>query len=105
AQLRAVEFGRTVVQAATTGKSAIIGPDGDIRAETGALFAPGILDETVPVRTAQTVATRVGAWPEYVLAALAIAGLLGVVVADRRGRRPVRTETPTPEPQEATVNT
>jgi apolipoprotein N-acyltransferase len=106
AQLRAVEFGRTVVQAATTGKSAIIGPDGDIRAETGALFAPGILDETVPVRTAQTLATRVGAWPEYVLAALAIAGLLGVAIADRRARRTVQSQTtPTPEPQEATVIT
>ncbi len=40
-QLRAVEFGRTVVQAATTGKSAVIGPDGTIRAESGPLFTSG----------------------------------------------------------------
>ncbi len=45
-QLRAVETGRTVVQVATTGMSAIIGPDGAIRAASGALFTPAILDAT-----------------------------------------------------------
>ena len=35
-QLRAVETGRTVVQVATTGKSAVIGPDGTIAAASGA---------------------------------------------------------------------
>jgi apolipoprotein N-acyltransferase len=98
-QLRAVEFGRTVVQAATTGKSAVIGPDGEIRDETGPLFKPGILVATVPVRSAQTLATRVGAWPEYVLAALALVAVIGVVVTDRRARRatgPPATE-PAPE--------
>jgi apolipoprotein N-acyltransferase len=87
AQLRAVETGRTVVQAATTGKSAIIGPDGAVRDESGPLFSSAILVDTVPVRTATTLAVRVGAAPEYLLAALAALGAGAVVVADRR-RRP-----------------
>ena len=87
-QLRAVESGRTVVQVATTGKSAVIGPDGTIRAESGPLFRAAVLVDTVPVRSAQTLATRVGAWPEYALAALALAGVIGVAGLDRRRRSP-----------------
>jgi apolipoprotein N-acyltransferase len=75
------------VQAATTGKSAIIGPDGAVRDESGPLFSSAILVDTVPVRTATTLAVRVGAAPEYLLAALAALGAGAVVVADRR-RRP-----------------
>ena len=37
-RLRAVESGRTVVQVATTGKSAVIGPDGTVRRDSGALY-------------------------------------------------------------------
>jgi apolipoprotein N-acyltransferase len=85
-QLRAVETGRTVVQAATTGKSAIIGPDGNIRDESGALFSSAILVDTVPVRSATTLATRIGAVPEYILAALAVLGVAAVVGLDRRRR-------------------
>jgi apolipoprotein N-acyltransferase len=87
-RLRAVESGRTVVQAATTGKSAVIGPDGGVRAESGPLFESDVLLATVPVRTARTPATRAGAWPEYVLAGLAVLGLLATVVEDRRRRGP-----------------
>ncbi len=96
-QLRAVESGRTVVQAATTGKSAVIGPDGVVRAESGPLFAPDILVETVPVRTATTLAIRLGAWPEYLLAALAAAGAVTVIGTDRR-RRPTRAGPRAPRP-------
>ncbi|HKC29187.1 MAG TPA: apolipoprotein N-acyltransferase, partial [Jatrophihabitans sp.] len=87
AQLRAVETARTVVQAATTGKSAIIGPDGTVRDESGALFSSGILVGRVPVRSTQTLATRVGAAPEYALSALAVLGVAFVVIRERRGRR------------------
>jgi apolipoprotein N-acyltransferase len=74
-QLRAVETGRTVLQVATTGLSAVIGPDGRIRARSGKLYAPAILVVSVPLRTARTPATRVGAIPEYLLAALALVAL------------------------------
>ena len=75
-RLRAVESGRTVLQVATTGVSAVIGPDGQVRQRSGALYTPAILDATVPLRTDQTIATRVGAVPEYVLAALAVVVIL-----------------------------
>jgi apolipoprotein N-acyltransferase len=88
-RLRAVETGRTVLQAATTGKSAIIGPDGAVRSESGALFTPAILVATVPVRTVDTLAVRIGAVPEYVLAVLAVGGVAAVIVVDRR-RRPMQ---------------
>jgi apolipoprotein N-acyltransferase len=94
-QLRAVETGRTVVQAATTGKSAVIGPDGRIRDESGALFSPAILVDTVPVRSATTLATKLGAVPEYVLAALAILGVATVVVTDRRARQTAQQQAAT----------
>jgi apolipoprotein N-acyltransferase len=86
-RLRAVESGRIVVQAATTGKSAVIGPDGGVREETGALFHSGVLVAKVPARTVTTLATRVGAWPEYLLATLAFAGVALAVVDGRRRRR------------------
>jgi apolipoprotein N-acyltransferase len=83
-QLRAVESGRTVVQAATTGKSAVIGPDGTIHDESGPLYSADVLVDRVPVRTGLTLATELGSWPEYVLAAVALAGLFAVSMSDRR---------------------
>jgi apolipoprotein N-acyltransferase len=88
-QLRAVENGRTVLQVATTGKSAVIGPDGGIRQQSGALFTPDVIVARIPLRSAQTVATRVGSIPEYLLAALAL-----IVIA--ASVRPVRRYLPRP---------
>ena len=96
-QLRAVETGRTVVQAATTGKSAVIGPDGVVHDESGALFSSDILVDTVPVRTGLTLAVRVGAAPEWILGALAVLGVAAVAVQDRR----TRTAAADPAPQPA----
>lgn len=89
-RLRAVETGRTVLQVATTGKSAVIGPDGDVRAESGALFTPDLLVARVPLRTAQTPAVRLGPLPEYVLAGLAVAAALWSLMPYLRGRRDAR---------------
>jgi apolipoprotein N-acyltransferase len=86
-QLRAVENGRTVLQVATTGKSAVIGPDGGIRQQSGALFTPDVIVARVPLRSAQTVATRVGSIPEYFLAALALIVIAANVGPVRRVRR------------------
>src|SRR3954447_10991004 len=104
-RLRAVESGRTVVQAATTGKSAVIGPDGRVREETGPLFRAANLVATVPIRSTTTLATRVGAWPEYLLAALALAGLVVVVIANRRGRSAASDGPPVGVVQEEMVTT
>lgn len=81
-RLRAVEHGRAVLVAATTGISAVIMPDGEILAQTDK-FEREVLIEQVPMRTDLTLATRVGAWPELILSVLAIAGI-GLAV--RRGR-------------------
>ncbi len=89
-QLRAVEHGRTVLHASTVGVSAIITPDGVAHGRTE-LFTRAVVTGLVPLRTSQTVADRVGAWPE---AAVSLAGLFaaaaGVVLA-RRARRQAPT--------------
>ncbi|MEO8889032.1 MAG: apolipoprotein N-acyltransferase, partial [Jatrophihabitantaceae bacterium] len=74
-QLRAVETGRTVLQVATTGKSAVIDPKGDIQQHSGALFTPAILVAQVQPETGTTLAVSLGAVPEYVLTLLAVGGL------------------------------
>jgi apolipoprotein N-acyltransferase len=93
-QLRAVESGRTVLQVATTGVSAIIAPDGNIRERSGKLFTPASLVATVPLRSAKTPATRLGALPEYVLAALALGAVVWSIRPARRSARPGATENP-----------
>ena len=79
-RLAAVEHDRAVVVAATSGVSAIIAPDGSELARTP-VFAPAALVERVPLRTTTTLATRLGAVPEWMLTA---AGLVAFGVAWRR---------------------
>ncbi|MEJ2871572.1 apolipoprotein N-acyltransferase [Actinomycetospora sp. OC33-EN08] len=89
-RLRAVEHDRAVVIAATSGQSAVIAPDGTVVSRTGDLFTPGVLVERVPLRTTTTLATRLGAVPEWVLAGLAVAAVAavatGLVARRREGR-------------------
>ena len=85
-RLRAVEFGRTVVQSATTGISAVIAPDGHIMSESGALYMPEVLSVQVPLERGTTLATRLGAIPEYVLAAVAVVLLLAAALVRLRRR-------------------
>lgn len=83
-RVRAVEHGRATVVAATTGVSAIVSPDGSVVAQTE-LFVPAALVSDVPLRTEQTLATRLGPWPEYAVTAFAVVMLLtGIVLARRR---------------------
>ncbi len=74
ARIGAIESGRAVVVASTTGVSAIISPDGAVTASTGT-WRPAVLDARVPLITGLTLADRVGAWPEYVIILLTLAGL------------------------------
>jgi len=86
AQIRAVEFDRSVVVASTTGVSAIIAPDGSLIARSG-IWRQAVLEARVPLLTGQTLAERVGGWPEYVITALTILALIGAAagaVAERR---------------------
>jgi apolipoprotein N-acyltransferase len=95
-QLRAVETGRTVIQAATTGKSAVIGPDGTIHDESGPLFQSDVLIDTVPLRTGKTLAVRLGAAPEWAISIVVALGILAVVGNDYRNRK--ATKAPAPDP-------
>ncbi|WP_020501986.1 apolipoprotein N-acyltransferase [Sciscionella marina] len=87
ARIRAVEHDRSVVVAATTGTSAIIRPDGGVVHQTG-LFTPATIAAEVPLRTHITLADTLGPWPEWVLAAVGLAGLLPGI-RSRRTRKGV----------------
>jgi apolipoprotein N-acyltransferase len=86
-RVRAVESGRTVVVAATSGLSAVVAPDGSV-VESSTLFTPDVFVERVAQRSSATLATRLGEAPEWALTALGAAGLAGAVLWPRRVRRP-----------------
>ncbi len=88
-RLRAVEFGRTVLVAATSGVSAVVAPDGTL-VHRSELFTPAVFVEQVAQRDSATVAERVGAAPEWVLTALGAGAVLAVAGAARRARRNAR---------------
>ncbi|MGY1669009.1 apolipoprotein N-acyltransferase [Geodermatophilus sp. SYSU D00710] len=85
-RLRAVEFGRTVVVAATSGISAVVAPDGTL-VRRSELFTSAVFVEEVAQRDSTTVAQRLGAAPEWTLAALGAGALLAVAVPALRARR------------------
>ena len=77
-RLRAVEHGRTVLVAATSGISAVIAPDGSLTARSG-IFTRQVLEADVPVRAGQTLATRLGLWPEVLLGLLGVGAVLAAL--------------------------
>jgi apolipoprotein N-acyltransferase len=90
-RVRAVEHGRTVLVAATSGVSAVIGPDGTVKQETR-LFTPAALVAGVPLRSGTTLATRLGSAPEWALVTLGVVGVAAALMMrgrssteDRRG--------------------
>jgi apolipoprotein N-acyltransferase len=82
-RLRAVEHGRAVVVAATSGVSALIAPDGRVLQRSG-VFTPALLVADLPLRDPETVADRLGVWPERALTALAVLALLATLRRPRR---------------------
>jgi len=84
-RLRAVEHGRTVLVAATSGISAVVAPDGEIVAQAPERAARTLV-ETVELHDGRTLATRIGAGPEWLLAALGVAAAVVAVVLGRRRR-------------------
>ena len=83
-QLRAIETGRWVVQAAPTGFSAFVSPDGDVLARTG-VSERAVLVADIAAREGSTWALRVGPWP---LLALATAAVGAAAAVARRNRPP-----------------
>jgi apolipoprotein N-acyltransferase len=94
-QLRAVETGRTVVQAAVTGISAVIEPTGATRGETG-LYQETVLRAVGELRDGQTVYVRYGRVLEALLVGVAVAGLVLAGVLWRRGLGGVGRPAPSP---------
>ena len=89
ARLRAVEFDRAIVYSSTTGYSAIIAPNGQVIERSG-LWQQAEIEARVPLLTHQTLAERVGAWPEWAIVgatALALCLAAGQAAASRPGRR------------------
>ncbi len=82
-RLRAVEHGRSVLVAATSGISAIIAPDGSIQAQAPE-FTRLVLVDDVVLRDEETLATKLGALPEI---AIALFGFVVVITCAVRSRR------------------
>jgi apolipoprotein N-acyltransferase len=87
-RLRAIEHGRTVLVAATSGVSAVIDADGSVR-RRAEVFTAATMVEPVALSDRLTVASRVGAAPEWLLVTLGAAAVLAAVLppAARRRRR------------------
>ncbi|OCF86891.1 apolipoprotein N-acyltransferase [Nocardia brasiliensis] len=85
-RVRAVEHGRALVVAATSGVSAIIAADGTVQQESPQ-FVPAALVAQLPLRSSNTFATSVGPLPERVFVALTTGAVLVVLIRQRRTRR------------------
>nr|WP_223736632.1 apolipoprotein N-acyltransferase [Streptomyces purpurogeneiscleroticus] len=84
-RLRAVEHGRAVVTAATSGISAVVAPNGEITHRIPE-FTQGVVSASLPLREEKTVADRVGASPEWVIAMVGLLSCAAAFVLGRRGR-------------------
>lgn len=90
AKLRAVELGRDVIVAGTTGISAAIGPDGTEQART-AFFTPAYLDVPVRLRTTLTPATRWAVPLQWLFVAAAVTAIGAAMRQNGTFVRPLRS--------------
>jgi apolipoprotein N-acyltransferase len=90
ARLRAVEHGRYVIVAGTTGISAVVAPDGREMARTS-FFTPAYLDVGVRLRTALTPATRWAEAVQWLLVAAAVAAIGAAILHNGGFVRPLRS--------------
>ncbi|MBA8847199.1 apolipoprotein N-acyltransferase [Yonghaparkia alkaliphila] len=91
ARLRAIESGRSVVQASTVGASAIIAPDGSTIDDLP-LFTPGVMVQEVPLSDVITPAHALGRTLEWFVCLLAAAALLLAGIGARSDRRALRSD-------------
>lgn len=85
-KIRAIEHGRTVVVAATTGISAIIGPDGSTIGQTG-FFERGYLVATVRLDSGLTPASQWAPTIQALVVAAGFGALIGAAPYARLRRR------------------
>nr|WP_233604220.1 apolipoprotein N-acyltransferase [Micromonospora sp. HM5-17] len=93
-RLRAVEHGRPALMASTVGVSAFVDPDGSVHQATS-MNTQAVLVRELRLAATRTLATRLGAAPEWVLVAAVIAALIAASHLRRANRRPTR---PTMQP-------
>lgn len=90
-QVRAVETGRSVVVAATTGVSAVIAPDGHLQ-QRSEFFTPAVLTADLTLRTDITPAVRMGVAPQVAIVVIAVAGFLVALARRTRLRKRLRRD-------------
>jgi len=74
------------------GVSAVIEPNGVVSQQTG-LFTAEQMVASLPLRDTLTPATRLGAWPAWIIDALAVCVVIAGAAGARRVRRADRNET------------
>lgn len=84
-RVKAVELGRSVAHVSTVGVSGLILPSGEVLEGTE-LFTADLLSAELPLRSHQTIAVRLGPWPERVAVAGLAALLIGHAWQSRRDR-------------------
>ncbi|WP_053202153.1 apolipoprotein N-acyltransferase [Jiangella muralis] len=85
-RVRAFEHGRMVLVSALAGVSAVVAPDGSVQ-DRAELFTQDVIVTDVPLADGLTLATRIGAWPEWIITALGVGAAGFVIVNARRARR------------------
>jgi apolipoprotein N-acyltransferase len=85
-RLRAVETGRDVLVTSTSGISAVVRADGSVAQQAPEKVARTLVAK-VPLRDGRTLSTRLGGWPERVLAVAGLVAAATGVVLQRRRRR------------------
>ncbi len=90
-RIRAIEHGRATVQISTVGVSGVIQPNGALT-ESTELFTADQMIASLPLRTSQTWATRLGAWPAWGIDALALCAVVSGAVGAARLRGTNRGE-------------
>jgi apolipoprotein N-acyltransferase len=99
-RMRAIETGRTVLIASTSGISGVIRPDGSVEHKS-AQFVPDLYVASVPVRNGHTLAITLGGWPQWILTGLGIIGAVLALLARRK--RSMAPPAPTPGPDREKV--
>ncbi|HIW96842.1 MAG TPA: apolipoprotein N-acyltransferase [Candidatus Corynebacterium gallistercoris] len=74
-RMRALEYDRAVVVAATSGVSAIVMPGGDV-VDQSHIFTPALLQADLPLRDTMTMSARVGPWVEWIASAIGVAAAI-----------------------------
>ena len=97
-RMRAIESGRWVLQAAPTGFTAIIDPDGTVH-QRSAVSEQRVLQGTVTRRSGTTLYTRLGLLPAWIVALASLA--LGWAIALRQSRHDRQRKVASPPPTEA----